>query len=149
MNLYCKCFCWAVDHLCQMVMWSCNFFGGQHGPLMSFGVIFASDHVNHRKLHSLYFRLIWFNSALNPILYSFLGHGFKMKLYEAVNKMRRILPSKGNNEIFVKKCHFGVISLAFLWHHLNAIFRQYSQFTKWIAQFKTFTFIFIFTKEFY
>ena len=37
--------------------------------------------------------MIWFNSALNPILYSFLGHGFKLKLYEAVNKMKRILPS--------------------------------------------------------
>ena len=36
MNLYWKCLCSAVNHLCQMVMWSCNFFEGQHGPLMSF-----------------------------------------------------------------------------------------------------------------
>ena len=77
---------------------------------------------NSHAWNRLHFSLIWFNSALNPILYSFLGHGFKMKLYEAVNKMRRILPSKGNKLSFLMTFwYFGDIILIYF----KAIFTVY------------------------
>ncbi|CAG5099087.1 Oidioi.mRNA.OKI2018_I69.XSR.g16238.t1.cds [Oikopleura dioica] len=65
--------CWTPYHLFHLLVY-CG-VKLDHNPCSIF------EHV--------YNTLIWSNSAVNPILYSFLGHGFKQKLYEVWKKIKR------------------------------------------------------------
>lgn len=45
------------------------------------------------------FRLIYFNSAVNPILYTFFGHGFKEKVTKVWKMLKRFLLSGCRGEM--------------------------------------------------
>ena len=63
-------------------------FNSKHAIVSSMSTTGQFQLYRSFSIISFHISMIWFKSALNPIIHCFLGHDFKVKLNEAVNKMK-------------------------------------------------------------